>query len=223
MERSGLHRITALQTQPRRKRVQVYLDGEYAFSLAASVARDLQVGQSLTPSQIQALRAADERARALQIAGRLLARRPRSRAELAQRLQRRGFAAALVAALLDELQAQGWLDDAAFARQWVENRLAFRPRGRARLRAELRAKGVAEEHITAALAEVDDEALAFAVARRALPRYQGLPWPVFARRLGGYLSRRGFPAAVVREVLQRLWHEQREPSEPDSEQGAKSW
>jgi len=217
-------RITALQPQARRPRVNVYLNGRYAFSLAESVAADLRVGQVLTADQVRALQQADARARAWHDAARLLAVRARSEDEVRQRLLRRGYAAAVVEATVTRLRELGWLDDAAFARQWVENRVAFRPRGRARLRAELRQKGVDPAHIEAALQHLDEEALALEAGRQALPRYRGLPWPTFARRLSGYLARRGFPPGLVRQVVQRLWRESR-PSDPEPEQGqgAESW
>jgi len=218
-------RITALRPQSRQARVKVYLDGRYAFSLAESVAAALQVGQVLTAAQVRALQEADTRARAWQDAARLLAVRPRSEAEVRQRLQRRGYAHDIVEATVERLRTLGWLDDAAFARQWVENRLAFRPRGRARLRAELRQKGIAPALIEAALRDLDETTLALEAGRKVLPRYQGLPWPVFARRLSGYLARRGFPPDVVRQVVQQLWQTSRHSSDPelDSGQGAEAW
>ena len=220
MEPTPEGRITALQPQARGNRVRVYLDGAYAFSLAEAVAADLQVGQRLTAAQVQALLDADARWRAWQHAARLLAVRPRSAAEIRRRLRRRGYADEVVEATLARLRAAGWLDDAVFARQWVENRLAFRPRSRALLRAELRQKGVDEAAIEAALAPVDDEALAWDAAQRALRRYRGLPWPVFARRLSAYLARRGFSPGLVRQVVRRAWaHLHPGPSEPE-EQGA---
>jgi regulatory protein len=140
-------------------------------------------------------------------------------------LQRRGYAHDIVEATVERLRTLGWLDDAAFARQWVENRLAFRPRGRARLRAELRQKGIAPALIEAALRDLDETSLALEAGRKILPRYQGLSWPVFARRLSGYLARRGFPPDVVRQVVQQLWQTSRPSSDPelDSGQGAEAW
>jgi len=214
-------RITALQPQARGDRVHVHLDGRYAFSLAENVAAALRVGQRLSASQVQALLQEDARWRAWRYAQRLLAVRPRSQAEMRTRLLRRGYASSVVETTLARLRDLGWLDDAAFAREWVENRIAFRPRGRARLRAELRQKGVAPEAIEDALQQVDDAALAWKAARLALPRYRGLPWPVFARRLSGYLARRGFSPGLVREVVHRVWRERHDPSGGEElEQGA---
>jgi regulatory protein len=95
------------------------------------------------------------------------------------------------------------VDDAAFARQWVQTRAA-RGYGAARLRAELRGRGVPTPLIDAALdALADDEQLerARAVARRRLPALRrGKPERV-AARLRDHLTRRGYPASVVARVL----------------------
>jgi regulatory protein len=99
------------------------------------------------------------------------------------------------------------VDDAAFARQWVETR-APRGYGATRLRVELRARGVAAALIERALAAVTPDAMlarARDTARRRLPALaRGRPDRV-AARLRDHLLRRGFPpgavARVVREAL----------------------
>jgi regulatory protein len=103
-----------------------------------------------------------------------------------------------------DLAARGYLDDAAFARGWVESR-APRGYGPARLRAELRARGVAAPLIEAALAAVGEReeqlATARALARRRLPGFQrGRPERA-AVRLRDYLLRRGFGTEVVARVV----------------------
>jgi len=102
-----------------------------------------------------------------------------------------------------DLVGRGYVDDAAFARHWVQTRAA-RGYGAARLRAELRARGVPAPLIDAALAALEgDDQLeqARAVARRRLPALRrGKPERV-AARLRDHLLRRGYPASVVARVL----------------------
>jgi regulatory protein len=102
-----------------------------------------------------------------------------------------------------DLVGRGYVDDAAFARQWVTARAA-RGYGAARLRMELRARGIAPPVIAAALAALGgDDALARAreVARRRLPALRrGRPDRV-ASRLRDYLQRRGFAMGVVVRVV----------------------
>jgi regulatory protein len=123
------------------------------------------------------------------------------------RLQRRGAPSEAAAAVIDDLVARGYLDDAAFARHWVTTRTA-RGYGAARLRAELRTRGVAPALVDQALGRIDradqlEEARR--LARRRLPALTRAAPQKAAARLRDHLLRRGFPgglvAQVVREVL----------------------
>jgi len=118
------------------------------------------------------------------------------------RLRRRGAPAPVAAEVLADLTARGHLDDAAFARHWVATRSA-RGYGPARLRAELRARGVAGSLVDAALAAQGDDELerARAVARRRLPALQRADRTRAAARLRDHLVRRGYSAAVVARVV----------------------
>jgi regulatory protein len=140
------------------------------------------------------------------VAGDLLARHAWTRADLAARLRRRGAPPAVATAVVADLTARGYLDDAAFARRWVETRAA-RGYGAARLRAELGARGVAPPLIDAALDTlVGDAALetARALARRRLPALRrGVPARL-GRRLSAYLLRRGYASGVVARVVREV-------------------
>ena len=95
------------------------------------------------------------------------------------------------------------MDDAAFARHWVTTRAA-RGYGAARLRAELRARGVARALIEAALtplARGDQIEQAQRLARRRLTALTRLAPDRAAARLRDYLLRRGFPGTVVAQVV----------------------
>jgi regulatory protein len=146
--------------------------------------------------------------RARAVALDLLSRRAWSRRELDERLARRGAPAAVAEAVLDELQTRGYVDDGAFARAWVESRARGRRLGSRRLREELGAKGIARPLAEAALAATgvleDEEARAHAVAARRFPAFRRADPAGAGRRLYGYLSRRGFPPAVVRRVMRRV-------------------
>ncbi len=96
--------------------------------------------------------AVDDPAEVLAAAARFLEARPRSTDEARRRLKDAGYRVDLVDAALDRLTELGYLDDAAFARAWVESRDRARPRGARALRDELRRKGVATVHAEAALA-----------------------------------------------------------------------
>ena len=200
--------ITALHTQKRNpERVNVYLDGEYAFGLPAIVAAKLHVGQHLTDAEIEALRERDAVEKAYERALRFLSPRPRSTAEVRWHLQRKKVPSPVIDAVVERLTRAGLLDDTAFARYWVEQRETFRPRGAAALRHELLQKGVERDVIEGVLRDLDEVSSAYRAARRQVSRYHHLDRATFYRRMAGYLQRRGFRYEVIREVTTRVWRE----------------
>ena len=204
-------RITAIEPQQKNpQRVNVYLDGEFAFGLARVVAAWLSVGQELSDEKAARLKADDERETAYQKALHFLSFRPRSSSEVRLNLTKRGIPESLVEETVARLQAAGLVNDQAFAQAWVENRGEFRPRSKSALRMELRRKGLDDELIQSVLEEkVDEEALAFQAARKYVRRLAGLEWPVFRQKLGGFLARRGFSYTTLSPVVSEVWKETR--------------
>ena len=204
-------RITAIRAgRGRGKRVNVFLDGKFAFSLEAEVAvtEGLQAGQELSAGEIEALARSDHFHRCLNAALHYLSYRPRSESEIRGRLQRRGFDGDSVEAVIARLKEQGLIDDMAFAQFWRDNRQSFSPRSRWLTRCELRQKGVASDIIDQVVDAVDDANSAY---RAALSKARSLPlsdYQSFRRRLGEYLKRRGFGYEVINQAIGRVWQEQ---------------
>jgi len=201
--------ITAIEAQKHnRSRVNISLDGAYAFALDQLTAAWLKPGVRLNEQQIAQLLAKDEQQSAYSRALHFLSFRARSHQEVRTYLERKGYATEVIEAVLAQLEEDGFLDDARFSREWVENRTTFRPRSQSMLGWELKHKGVSPEAIETALAEadLDDADLALEAAQRALGRYADLPWEDFARKLGAYLQRRGFSAQVTWATIRQLWN-----------------
>ncbi len=204
-----MKKITRLIIQKKnKKRVNVYLDNEFAFGLALAEAISLKVGQVLDDKQIAILLDKDAYQKALASALDYLTRRPRSRQEIKQYLLKKEISPYNLQAVLTYLTDLNLLDDLAFAQYWIENREAFRPRGDYGLRYELRRKGVSETIIEEALleADIDQVESAYRVAQKNKRRWARVEnqWEL-QKKVGGYLSRRGFGWDVIREVSQRLW------------------
>ncbi len=198
--------ITALEVQKRNKqRVNVYLDGEFAFGLSLDVAATLHKGQRLTDEDIERLKALDAYARARDLALRFLALRPRSVAEVRTYLHRKGFDDSTVERVIERLKELNYLDDEAFARFWVEDRERFRPRGPMALRHELRQKGISQEIIEHVLAHLDVEASARRALESKARRWTHLDEQAFRRKAQAFLARRGFPYDVIRDVVGDMW------------------
>jgi regulatory protein len=147
------------------------------------------------------LRSAELAKRALASATRALARRPRSRAELAALLRRRGYAEQAIAAALERLEAQGLLDDAAVAGA-VGRQAAARRLGSRRVKQILAQRGVREGDARTAEEEsrAADLERARALLERRFPAGVGRA-PAERARAARLLARRGFPGGVVRQAL----------------------
>ncbi len=110
-----------------------------------------------------------------------------------------------VASVLDELVARGYLDDEAYAADFV--RLHARERGARRLAADLRRRKVDPAVIRRAIAEAerpDESDAATALLRRLSHRYRGLEPRVARRRALGMLARRGFDLDAARRATEAL-------------------
>ena len=201
-------RITALKYQKKRRdRVRVSLDGRFAFGVPEIVAARLQVGQSLSDAEIEALCEHGSVEEAYNRALGYLSYRPRSQAEVATYLQRHDIPGTQAEAVVERLKAAGLVDDEAFAQFWVENREQFRPRGPRALRYELQRKGIGQEAIDQALEGVDPSAGAYQAAARKAQQLRHLDQTEFYRKLVDYLARRGFDYGVAKEVANRYWSE----------------
>ena len=203
-----MRKITAIEVQKKHSnRVNIYLDGEFAFGLARITAAWLRVGQELDEKKIEQLQAEDARERALQQALLFLSYRARSESEIRKNLQKHEIPEAVIEETLERLRSNKLADDDQFARAWVENRSNFRPRSRRMMALELRQKGLDDEVMRSALANVDDEVLAYEAASKRAARLKGLERSEFKIKLSGFLARRGFSYSVIAPVVTRIWIE----------------
>jgi len=211
-------KITALKAQKKNpNRINVYLDGTYAFGLARIVAAWLTIGQDLSEEDINRLKQQDTTEVAYLKGLRFLGVRSRSEAEIQRKLSEQGFEPAVVEATLQRLKKNGYIGDEKFAKEWVENRSTFRPRGRRLMALELRQKGVPGDAIEKALAETSDESsLAYQSAVKYARRLAGSDWETFRKRLGAYLMRRGFSYGTIAPILRQVWDETHSSASSDN-------
>jgi len=204
--------ITALAPQRRHPdRVSLFVDGRFVVGLSADVAASLGlvVGADVSAEDVETTVRAAELDRAVHRALLYLRARPRSRREFERRLARYGYEPPVVEAVVAMLAERRLCDDAAFARAWIRDRLALKPKGRRALRAELAARGVAAEDVEAALrdefTEAEEElARRAAEARRDAFRARGEKRGRAA--LLAFLARRGFSAAIAGRLADEIFH-----------------
>ncbi len=201
-------KITALKLQKRnRQRVNVYMDGAFSFGLSRISAAWLYVGQELSDEKIASLIADDARETAYQRALGLLEHRMRSESEIRQKLASNDIPEEVIEDVIVRLRRSGLVDDQQFARAWVENRSEFRPRSRRAMSIELRQHGLNREAIDQALADVDEEALAYKAAQKQARKLAHLETAEFRRKLYGFLARKGFDYEVITSVISRICDE----------------
>lgn len=201
--------ITTLKVQERSKgRVNVFLDGEFAFGLALIHALWLKVGQHLNDIEIVELQAADTLEKAKQRALGLITYRPRTVLEVKRRLQRAGVDEDTVEKVIVSLRAAELLDDQSFSTAWVESRLGSSPRSKRMMAWELRQKGVSDAAIESTLENVSDEAAGYELAIRRWSMIAKLKTAGERRRkLSGYLARHGFDYDIIQDVITRIENE----------------
>jgi len=207
--------------RPRGLQMRVHLDRGEPFDVALEALErmGLGVGDPLPSNRRHHLLDADAEAKIREAALNLLSHRARTRVELRRKLVGKGFRPARVDLCLDRLAERGLLDDRAVASAFIRDRIRHRPRGKARLTQELRAKGVADPVARAAVdAVLEEEALTEeALAEKVLEGWLKRQGPATVqalaareptpererarRRLYGHLARRGFGGPALTAAL----------------------
>jgi len=137
----------------------------------------------------------------IQLAVRFVAHRDRTIAQVEQFLTSRGISSLQTKQAIRRLSDLRYLDDVAYARRWVERRLAARPMGQERLLAELQAKGVADSLAAQVVADafrtVNEETLAHCVLKAAQRRGRRLT----SIQVGRLLHQRGFAGETIDHIM----------------------
>lgn len=137
---------------------------------------------------------------------RLLKTRPRSKYEARTRLRQKGFSNTVIEQVIEMAEANGLLDDEAFAKLWIEERALLKPKGRQALEQELREKGIDREIISKLLKEssLDEYAAARQLIEERLSRYRFENPQDRERKLSAFLRRRGFSFQLINKILKEL-------------------
>jgi len=198
-------RIVELKPRPR-DRVTVVLAGGRFFTVPAEQAQPLRPGQDLADGEVARLDGIDQYFRGRDKALRLLARRARSRRELDAALAGVAVTEPVRKGILAELEEQGLVDDARFARDFVQARATGRAEGPHRLRRDLAKRGVPRSVVDNVLAEGFDRERQEAMARALVERKIGtaLVDERVVRRMSDLLRRKGYDYEVVNRVAYDL-------------------
>jgi regulatory protein len=199
--------ITKIKSQKINKRVNIYLDGKYAFPLDLNnfVKAGLKVGQKLSEKEVEALKEKDLKEKIFNKVLKFLSYRPRSEKEIVDYLKKKGASSTLIDKSIKKLKKLKFLNDRDFVTWWLEQRSTFRPRGKRALKMELIRKGIDREIIDEVLNKaVDELVLAKKAAQKKLKTYQRLEANEFRKKMTGYLARQGFAWDSIKEALEEI-------------------
>jgi regulatory protein len=204
-------RITVIEPDPRRPgAVRLEIDGARFGAISRDMAgsEGLAVGQEVDAALLDRLGAAADVEAAYRTVLRALEVRAYARGDLTRRLQRKGHPRPAAAQAIARATELGLLDDAAFARSYVETRAA-RGRGPSRLTRDLLSMGVDRSLIGRALAEhypqgSDPTVVPLALAQKRAAQLGSLPRQTKRRRVVAYLARRGFTGRDITELVDKV-------------------
>ena len=141
----------------------------------------------------------------------ILMRRAHSVSEMKKALIRRTADEDLIKKVISRLKQNGYIDDARYAKQFARQRTELRKQGKFRVARELRARGVPDRHIEAALEEAAKDTDPAAIIRQRIERKLKLfRGEVDDRKIASLyrsLLRLGFPADLIRRELRSMTRE----------------
>lgn len=198
--------ITAIRKERGRYRVTVNDTEDIIVPLSLLRERPLKEGQPIDMEEYDNWLMVRQYRFALDRAVGYLAARACSRKEIEDKLLRAGYRPSTVEMVIYKLQRENLLDDADFARQWVESR-ANHKLGRSRIAQELRRKGISQEEAEDALSAIDDDNQldgAISLAEKAAARIKpGEDKRKAYNRIAAMLARRGYAWDIVKEALRQ--------------------
>jgi len=202
-----LKKITKIEQQKSNpKRFNIYLDDVYHFATHEDilVSYRLSKGKEVDSLQLEQILRAEEINKIKQRCFKYISFKSRTKKEAQQYLLRQGFEKEAIDQVLRQLINEKWIDDTTFAKKFVEQRLKLKPRGKKLLVLEMQQKGINDEDIQASISQIDDTKeveLASQIVEKRITKYQGEDWKTIQRKLGGYLSRKGFSFTTITSVI----------------------
>jgi regulatory protein len=217
MYKQQMGKITAIVPQKRRKdRFSIFIDEEFAMGLGGSVVADahLKVGQTVDIVSLKEWALEEDYHEARNYLLRLLARKPYTIADSTRKLSLRGYDAPIIARLIQDFTKRRYLNDAEYAELYVKSRMASRPAGLIKIRAELSRKGIAKELIEDVLKDYQSNECQFASALQSLAKKKNFSGEKEGKkrraRIYRFLAQRGYSLEIINQVLHRVMPDNRD-------------
>jgi len=195
-------KITAIKQQIKRQdRYSVYGDDKYLFSFSESelLNTGLRIGQTIDATNLNLLKEKAAIDKAYDRAINLVSRRPRSEWELNDYFKKKGTEEGVAAAATEKLRQRGYINDADFAKRWVENRRLLKPISKLRLQQELRQKRINDDIIKQVLS--NDETDELQVVKELIEKKSRQTKYQDKTKLMQFLARQGFSYDLIKQAL----------------------
>ncbi|HSH35176.1 regulatory protein RecX [Schnuerera sp.] len=198
--------ITKIEPQKNDKRINIYIDGNFAFGLMKEIQYkySLKEGMEIEQSFIETVLLEEEQLKANNTALDYLNYRKRTEKEIIDKLSEKGFEENIINNTLDYLKKYKFVDDLDYASSFVQDKVNLSKHGPYKIRYDLYRKGVSQEIIEEVLEEDDEYPRALELAKKKIVSYKNDDRNKTYRKLGGYLQRRGYSYDCVSRVLKEL-------------------
>lgn len=206
--------ITKIEQQKKRKnRISVFLDGAFFCGIPEELLAklDLFLGKQVDENEMKLIIDMKLIQEGKQKVIRLFSRRMYSEKEVVDKLKAKGYEEETVSCIVDDLKRISLINDLAFARAFVADRLRLKPSGSFKISYDLKQRGVSQSIIERVFSEdavvEGDSERAFEIAKRRLRSLSGIKDKrTKHRRLYNFLLRRGFSYEVIRGTLDLLFN-----------------
>lgn len=201
-------KITKIKSQNNKDRVNIYLDGQFAFGLSLEIAYkyNLKENMEIDESYIENVLKSEEQNRANDYALKFLSNRWRTEKEIVDKMIKKGFDEEVINETLAYLKKYNFIDDRRFAEIYTEEKVRLKKLGSYRIKHELQNKGVDESIASEIVEKYSDNEYerAMELATKKIKSYKNDDKNAIYRKLGGYLQRRGYSFECVSKVLREL-------------------
>lgn len=201
-------RITKIEPQRNRNRVNIYIDNRFAIGLDDEIRYKygLEIDMEIDDDFVKEILLAEEKNKAINYALRSLSYRARFEKEIYDALKRKGFDDNIIEDTIYYCKEKEYLNDRDFAESFVRDKINFSKLGPERIRYELRLKGISEDIINRVLRVSRDEQFetALELGKKRIRLYKDDTKDAKYRKLSGFLQRKGYSYEIVSKVLKEL-------------------
>lgn len=201
-------KITSIETQRDKTRVNIYIDDKFAFGISEEIRfkHGLTVDQDIEDNFIQDILLYEEQFKATNYALNLLSYRQRSEKEIFTALKRKGYEEQFINKAIEYCKENKYIDDLTFAKSFINDKINLNKLGPNRIKYELLNKGISKDIIdkTLRINSHNEYEAALIVATKKFNSYKGQDQNAIYRKLGGYLQRKGYSFDVISKILGEL-------------------